>query len=104
MLRMLRVLRMLSIVRYLVMGTWRAWWEVLNRRGIYGGAILMIVGSMVWVIPWWHAILILVSSCQIMLKVTTVWRKIRRSVSTKKRWQGKRGQLLLWDRMILRGR
>lgn len=95
---------MLRIVWDLGVGARRAWRQVLHRLRIHA-AKLMIVGSrMVWVIPWWYAILILGSSCQIMLKVTTVWGKIGRGLSTKKILQGKRGHLLLWDRVILRGR
>lgn len=74
---------MLSIVRDLGVGAWRAWRQVLHRLWEHA-AKLMVVGSrMIWVIPWRHAILILVSSCQIMLKVTTVWGKIGRGVSAK---------------------
>lgn len=80
MLRMLRMLRMLSSVRDLVVRARRAWRQV---HWLWKHAKLMIVG-MVWVIPLWHAILILVSPCQIMLKVTTVRGKIGRGVTTKK--------------------
>lgn len=95
---------MLSIVRYLGVRARRTWRQVLHRLRI-NAAKRMIVGSrMVLVIPWWHGILILVSSCQIMLKVTTVWGKIGRGVSTKKMLKGKRCHLLLCNRVILRGR
>lgn len=95
---------MLSIVRYLgvrARGTWR---QVLYRLWIHAPKRRIVGNRMVLVIPWWHGILILVSSCQIMLKVTTVGGKIGRGVSTKKILKGKRGHLLLWERVILRGR
>lgn len=86
---------MLGVVGYLGVGARRAWRQVLDRLWIHA-AKLMIVGTrMVWVIPWWHGILILVSCCQIMLKVSTMWGKIGRGVSTKKSLQRKWGHLLL---------
>lgn len=84
-------------LRHLIIRAWGAWSHVwLHGRWVHAKLLLLlIVGSEIRVVSWLRQGIILVSRCQILLKSSTVGRKIWGLLTAKKILKRNRSHVLI---------